>query len=83
MRELIEKTVVYNYNKGLDELGLNYIIYARERGGVNPLKYIVKELLPDGPPDYWKPAFIEKLVKELTDEELLVMLDSQACQNYR
>lgn len=71
MRDLIIDTIIKNFDKGYDEMGIGMIIYARE-----------DRLIEDS-----ERAIIHKNLKtfciQTTDEELLLILDSQACQRYR
>ena len=78
MRQLVENKVVFDFERGLRDIGLSYVRYARHRGNVPALvNCFVNE---EGDPEV---TDIRKLVKELTDEELLQALDTQACENYR
>ena len=78
IKELIKRYIIANFENGFDELGENRFNYDREKRG-DPL-LDVRETK-----DWEKnPQFdIRKFVNELTDEELLDCLDSQACQRYR
>lgn len=67
MRRLIELTVIDNYKTGLNDVNVRYLTYRRSRKGMPPLEFTT----------------IEALVNELTDEELLMVLESQFCDKYR
>jgi len=74
MRKLIEETVIENYKiKGLYEMNLEWINHRR----VIPLKNVV---VWDG---NIRPISIEKWIKELSDTELLKILEGQMCQKFR
>jgi hypothetical protein len=78
MREFIKKRIVSNFQQGLDELNISCLNYQRE---VEHRPLLVEQYLRD-----WKknPEFdIQKFVNALTDDELLDVLDKQACQRYR
>ena len=78
MRELVKAKILANYKVGLDELNLSIINYCRES---NHLPILTEQYSKD-----WtkNPDFdIQKFEDALTDEELLDVLDAQACLNYR
>jgi len=84
MRQLVQEKIIAQFKNGIDELGLNVINYNRKILG----KPTVQEPYLDAiPPDFElikNPDFdIKKLSNELTDEELLIVLGSQACLMYR
>ncbi len=79
MRNLVIDTIIKQRGAGLYECGLIYIDYARGRQGV-------PKLLPEGKYEYEEDIPVdefETIIRQLTDDELLFVLDQQACQHYR
>lgn len=85
MRKLVEEIVIDQFHGGLKEVGVSYINFRRERDGKPALINVVKNNnLAEG---FHYPEFIitdiNKYVAELSDRELLYVLDAQACDHYR
>jgi len=81
LRELAEQQIIKFYKAGIKEINVDMLNYDREDG-----KKLIPQYLENGLD--WKmsinPEFnIEEFVKELTDEEILEVMDSQACYKYR
>lgn len=78
MRDLVISTILADRKAGLDEVGINYIVYSRERNKEPVLPIGKYEYDSDIPADE-----LERALKAMSDTELLSVLDSQACQRYR
>jgi len=84
VRDLVKTKILRMYEKGLDELNISLINYDREMSGKPPIpnQYIFND--KTGIEDLKNPEFdFEKIVEELTDEELLEVFDAQECLRYR
>ena len=85
LRERIEQKIIKDFERvnPLDELNISCINFHRKRIGKELL--VDQVLNPDGFYDVKpNPNFdISVFVSRLDDEELLEVLDSQACQKYR
>lgn len=68
MRKLVIDKILTNLKKGLDETGLDWINYKRANKN---RKIITPEMLTVNG------------LQELSNEELLYVMDAQACQKYR
>lgn len=78
MRELVKTQIVRQFNRGIDELNISRINFMREKNN--------QPLIPENPyeaTEKWEDYDIQKVVDMLTDEELLIVLDAQACLIYR
>lgn len=67
MRILVEHKIVEGFNKGLRDLNITYLQYARAREG--------RPSIDEGS--------IESIVASLSDEELLDVFEYQMCDKYR
>jgi len=84
MRKLVEEQIIKSFENGLDEFGISGINFSREREGKPKLTVYWDSFAKKGTWGEFNPNFdIKVLVKEATDEELLTIMDSQACLNYR
>ncbi len=80
MRSYVVATILANRREGLDETGLHYLNYARNRTGLPQL------LLGKRPTDYEEEIDIEELeliLRALSDDELLFVYTQQCCQRFR
>ena len=85
LEELAKEQIIRSYNNGLDELHIETINYERERNGIpliTPTLYLETDRSNGG--YIINPAFdIVKFVDSLSPEEILEVIDSQACLAYR
>jgi hypothetical protein len=75
MRKEIENFIIFHCKK-YHNIGINYLVFARERGKCSTLKHIEKI------GDYWKYTDLPKFLKQLTNQELIIVLDQLEQERY-
>lgn len=68
-REVVER-IKEHYTRGLDELGVGYLNFVRNKEGKPPLPQISEENL-------------DEVLSKMTNDELLHALEGQVCQDCR
>jgi hypothetical protein len=78
MRRMVINEIKLGLSHGLDEMGQGLLTYRREKTGNDKLLGTRKD-----DKGYIRVDDINEYLNCLSDEELLIVLDSQACQRYR
>ena len=80
LEELAKEQIIRSYENGMDELNIGYINFCREQ---NKYPRVMCRYI-DESDNILNPEFdIVKFVNTLTPDEILTVIDSQACQRYR